>query len=405
MQEIMFKMLLFLSVNCGNIDGIHSDHDPCNFNYDQKKLKLMPAIKFMPKEDIKKEMYSGELKHIPLSQQIDYSGAYIGGKNKILLPLNWDKNSSSDLSILFHELYHHMQFENNGKPSCVTDHETPAYKATLFYSKKVHNKPELLHDEGIEKLFMHNKKGCNPKYKWYEGDYMDGKYHGKGKFTYLDGATYLGEWKNGRKHGQGTFSFPYGDKYVGEYKNGKMEGQGTYFWKNGDKYVGNQKDEKKHGPGTFTWANGNKREGEWKDGKPVGHSILTWANGNKYEGRWKNEKMHGKGTFTFSNGHKYVGEYKDGKENGFGSFTWANGDIYFGEYKNGKMEGQGTFTFSNGQKYVGQWKVGRMDGEGTLTQVNGIKLSGNWKKDRPWNINVYEGRGQIIGKFVSGVEQ
>ena len=49
MQEIMFKMLLFLSVNCGNIDGIHSDHDPCNFNYDQKKLKLMPAIKFMPK--------------------------------------------------------------------------------------------------------------------------------------------------------------------------------------------------------------------------------------------------------------------------------------------------------------------------------------------------------------------
>jgi len=45
-----------------------------------------------------------------------------------------------------------------------------------------------------------------------------------------------------------------------------------------------------------------------------------------------------------------------------------------------------------------------MDGEGTLTQVNGIKLSGNWKKDRPWNINVYEGRGQIIGKFVNGKE-
>ena len=68
------------------------------------------------------------------------------------------------------------------------------------------------------------------------------------------------------------------------------------------------------------------------------------------------------------------------------------------------MEGQGTFTFSNGQKYEGQWKAGRMDGEGTLTQVNDIKLSGNWKKDRPWNINVYEGRGQIIGKFVNGKE-
>jgi len=27
------------------------------------------------------------------------------------------------------------------------------------------------------------------------------------------------------------------------------------------------------------------------------------------------------------------------------------------------------------------------------------------EKDRPWNINVYDGRGQIMGEFISGVEQ
>ena len=207
MQLIMIKMLLFLSANCGNIDGILSAHNPCNFNYDQNNL-IMPTIEFKSKEDITETMYSGKLKKVPFSQRIDFDGAYLAGRNKIILPLNWDNNSTSDLSILFHELYHHMQYQKDEKSSCITDHETPAYKATLVYSTIEHNKPEFMHDEGIEKLFMHNKKGCNPQYKWYEGEYKDEKYHGKGKFTYLDGATYIGEWKQGRKHGQGTFSFP-----------------------------------------------------------------------------------------------------------------------------------------------------------------------------------------------------
>ena len=46
-----------------------------------------------------------------------------------------------------------------------------------------------------------------------------------------------------------------------------------------------------------------------------------------------------------------------------------------------------------------------MDGRGTITQVNGIKLTGNWRKDRPWNIYVSNSGGQIIGKFVNGLEQ
>ncbi len=38
----MREMLNFISTNCGKIEGIHSDHDPCNYNY---KIRL-PKIEF-----------------------------------------------------------------------------------------------------------------------------------------------------------------------------------------------------------------------------------------------------------------------------------------------------------------------------------------------------------------------
>ena len=38
----------------------------------------------------------------------------------------------------------------------------------------------------------------------YVGDFCDGKYHGIGLETQLDGgSTYEGEWRNGMKHGNG----------------------------------------------------------------------------------------------------------------------------------------------------------------------------------------------------------
>ena len=55
--------------------------------------------------------------------------------------------------------------------------------------------------------------------------------------------------------------------YEGQYLNGKFHGQGTATWANGNKYVGGWKDDKFHGQGTYTWADGNKYVGEWKDGE------------------------------------------------------------------------------------------------------------------------------------------
>jgi len=38
----MVEMLSFLSKNCGKIDGIHPNHDPCNYNF---KIRLPKVVK------------------------------------------------------------------------------------------------------------------------------------------------------------------------------------------------------------------------------------------------------------------------------------------------------------------------------------------------------------------------
>ena len=38
----------------------------------------------------------------------------------------------------------------------------------------------------------------------YEGDYVNNKRQGYGKYIYADDSYYIGQWKNSSKHGRGT---------------------------------------------------------------------------------------------------------------------------------------------------------------------------------------------------------
>ena len=40
-------------------------------------------------------------------------------------------------------------------------------------------------------------------------------------FTYANGEKYDGEWKDGKKHGRGVLTCANGEKYDGEWKDGK----------------------------------------------------------------------------------------------------------------------------------------------------------------------------------------
>ena len=38
----------------------------------------------------------------------------------------------------------------------------------------------------------------------FEGDWVHGKRHGQGTYTYADGSVYTGQWDNDRIHGTGA---------------------------------------------------------------------------------------------------------------------------------------------------------------------------------------------------------
>ena len=57
----------------------------------------------------------------------------------------------------------------------------------------------------------------------YHGYWENGRRHGEGMFTYLNGDVYSGWWKYGEKEGYGTYIFAEtGMKMCGEWKNGQI---------------------------------------------------------------------------------------------------------------------------------------------------------------------------------------
>merc|ERR1719284_2219251 len=72
----------------------------------------------------------------------------------------------------------------------------------------------------------------------FEGDWVNGKMHGHGKYQYADGGVYEGDWYDGKMHGKGIYIFPNGNTYDGEWVNDMKEGYGTLTYQNGEKYDG-----------------------------------------------------------------------------------------------------------------------------------------------------------------------
>ena len=148
-----------------------------------------------------------------------------------------------------------------------------------------------------------------------------------------------------------------------------------------------------------------KYEGEIENGQPNGQGKWTLPNGNKYEGEWKSGKKHGQGTLNWSNGDKYEGEWKDGIKHGQGILNWSDGNKYEGEWKDGKQNGQGTYSFSNGMKYIGKFRNANYNGEGILTLPDGRKVIGEFREDKPWNVSLFDKKGNFKMKWVNGKKQ
>ena len=283
----------------------------------------------------------------------------------------------------------------------------------------------------------------------YKGNFVNGKYEGKGEFIDEEGEKYIGEFKNGLKSGHGVLTTINGDKHAGNFKNDVEEGKFVVLRKNGNIEKGLYKDGYRQGEwnvdyfygdkGKYTYKNGERQgkaevhrkidgmeciyELNYKDGFIEKNGKIKYPNGNVYNGEidlktwkpvpnkeceliingvdtWKGEIKNGlpyrKGVMFYENGGKYEGEYKNGKMHGIGVLMFPNGDKYAGNFLEGKREGRGVYTFADGTKYEGEYKNGKRHGQGVLTFPNGDKYAGNFLEGKE------DGRG--VYTFADGVK-
>ncbi|MBT5909034.1 MAG: hypothetical protein HOH25_04505, partial [Opitutae bacterium] len=92
----------------------------------------------------------------------------------------------------------------------------------------------------------------------YEGERLNGIPHGKGIFTFPNGARYEGQLTNGKPNGFGVNLFANGDRYEGEYLKGKSHGQGKITMKSGSSYEGTWQEGMMEGKGTYSYADGRR---------------------------------------------------------------------------------------------------------------------------------------------------
>ena len=160
----------------------------------------------------------------------------------------------------------------------------------------------------------------------YEGEYLKGKKHGKGK-DYLNGKLiFEGEYLNGKKNGKGK-EYYYGSgklEFEGEYLNGNKHGKGKGYYSDGKlEYETEFSNGEKHGKEKGYYSDGKlKYETEYVNGNKHGKEKGYYSDGKlEYETEFSNGKKHGKEKGYYSDGKlKYETEYVNGKLNIKNSF-------------------------------------------------------------------------------------
>lgn len=222
----------------------------------------------------------------------------------------------------------------------------------------------------------------------YSGDYVRGRMEGRGLLTYPDGSRYEGEFVANQFQGKGTLTYPRGDSYQGDFEKNKMHGTGK--WKFADKsiYIGQVADGVLQGKGELQRATGEKYTGDFVAGKMHGKGVFDDGQGNRYSGEFQDDNFTGSGSYTSDDGFTYVGEFKNWRLNGKGIQTDAEGNHWEGEYQNGQLEGQGSYSANNGEQYTGEFQHGKYAGKGKLIAANG---------------DIYEGEFSYGGKHGKGL--
>lgn len=155
----------------------------------------------------------------------------------------------------------------------------------------------------------------NEVFHAYEGEWLDGKMHGLGKYEFTDGSSYQGRFCDGLREGEGIAEYANGSSYVGSWKRDHYHGQGTAKF-DSSTYVGGFSEGKRHGTGRLEYSSGLTYEGDFRYGKFHGRGTLVSASGFRFEGTFHRGFINGPGSLVFPSGKRDTRRWTN-----YGGFT------------------------------------------------------------------------------------
>ena len=228
----------------------------------------------------------------------------------------------------------------------------------------------------------------------YEGEFRDGKQHGRGLAIFESGKWYEGEFRDGEPYGRGVFKFKSGRRYEGEYRDGWRHGRGVCMSADGGGYEGEWHNGERHGRGAIWAADGRVFDGDWASGFPLAGTAMS-ADGAlsrvTYDGRtgaWKGWDISARTPW---------GRVKEGRPPRGGGGEWI-GRV---------MDGRGT-QYAGGLRWLRQHGPGELteggvrfrvdyDADGAATLADGDAMPAPSRKEvRPvgeWGLTVSYGGG------------
>mmetsp|Transcript_3035 Transcript_3035/g.6436 ORF Transcript_3035/g.6436 Transcript_3035/m.6436 type:complete len:298 (-) Transcript_3035:190-1083(-) len=173
--------------------------------------------------------------------------------------------------------------------------------------------------------------------------------------------------------------------YEGDWIHGRWTGYGRLSNGDGDFYEGGLKNDNKHGPGIMRFADGRVFEGEYIRGQMI-QGRMTYQDGSVYDGSWVDGMRHGRGKCIFVDGSKYEGTFREGNFHGEGKMTWNDGGWYVGDWTNGEMDGQGKEVRPDGSlRHDGEWSGGQPIRSASDTRRRRQQSAAPNAEDRPPN--------------------
>ncbi|XP_029285833.1 LOW QUALITY PROTEIN: ankyrin repeat and MYND domain-containing protein 1 [Cottoperca gobio] len=121
-----------------------------------------------------------------------------------------------------------------------------------------------------------------------------------------DGQREVQSWED-RGQGLGVQEGPDGSRYEGEFVNGFKHGKGRYTWRNGEFYQGSFYKDYRHGDGLYCWPTGHKFTGKFYLNRKEGYGQQLFPDGATFQGLYHADQRFGPGVVSYPDGRKDVG--------------------------------------------------------------------------------------------------